>query len=177
MLKNLLIWSVVAGLSAFSLAAQPNLPPKVNSADQAFLRRAAEIDLSEVDLAQLAKQNATTEQVKQFAQRMITDHTSNLQTLKDLAARKDVTLPDQLSANNTALYGRLTKLSGTDFDHAYINAMVDGHTKAVTLFKKESQTATDSSVRTYASQTLPVVEEHLKLAHQAAVQIGATSRK
>lgn len=177
MLKNLLICSIVAGLSAFSVSAQPNLPPKVNPADQAFLRQAAEIDLSEVDLAQLAQQNATTEQVKQFAQRMITDHTSNLQTVKDLAARKDVKLPDQLSASNTALYARLGKLSGTDFDHAYINAMVEGHTKAVALFKKESQTATDSGVRTYASQTLPVVEEHLKLAHEAAVQIGATSRR
>jgi putative membrane protein len=177
MLRNLLVCSILAGLSAFCLSAQPNLPAKVNSADQAFLRHAAEIDLSEVDLAQLAKQTATTEQVKQFAQQMITDHTNNLQTLKDLAARKDVTLPDQLSTKKTALYARLTKLSGTEFDHAYINAMVDGHTKAVALFKKESQTAADSAVRNYASQTLPMVEEHLKLAHQAAVQIGATSRR
>lgn len=177
MLRNFLICSVVAGLSAFSISAQPNLPPKVNGADQAFLRQAAEIDLSEVDLAQLAKQNATTDQVKQFAQRMITDHTSNLQTLKDLAAREDVTLPDQLSTKNTDLYGRLTKLSGTSFDHAYINAMVDAHTQAVALFKKEAQTATNSSVRNYASQTLPVLEEHLKMAHQDAVQIGATSRR
>lgn len=177
MLKNLLVCSILAGFAAFSVSAQPNLPAKVSGADQAFLRQAAEIDLSEVDLAQLAQQNATTDQVKQFAQRMIADHTSNLQTLKDLAARKDVTLPDQLSANNTALYARLAKLSGTDFDHAYINAMVEGHTQAVALFKKESQSAADSAVRNYASQTLPVLEEHLKLAHQAAVQIGATSRR
>jgi len=177
MLKHLLVCSIVAGLSAFSASAQPNLPSKVSAADQAFLRHAAEIDLSEIDLAQLAQQNATTDQVKQFAQRMITDHTSNLQTLKDLAARTDVTLPDQLSTSNTALYARLTKVSGTDFDHAYINAMVDGHTKAVALFKKESQTAADSGVRNYASETLPVLQEHLRLAHQDAVQIGATSRR
>jgi putative membrane protein len=177
MLRNVWVGSIVAGLSAFCLSAQPNLPPQVSPADQGFLRQAAEIDLSEVDLAQLAQQNATTDQVKQFAQRMITDHTSNLQTLKDLAARKDVTLPDQLGAKNTALYARLTKLSGTDFDHAYINAMVEGHTQAVALFKKESQTAADSGVRNYASQTLPVVEEHLKMAHQDAVQIGATSQR
>lgn len=177
MLKSLVIGCLVAGMSVFTLSAQPNLPPQVNSADQAFLRHAAEINLSEVDLAQLAKQNATTDQVKQFAQRMITDHTNNQQTLKDLAARKDVVLPDQLSAKNMALYGRLAKLSGTDFDHAYINAMVDGHTQAVALFKKESNTASDAAVRNYASQTLPVLQEHLRLAHQAATQIGATSRR
>jgi putative membrane protein len=177
MLRNLLICSVIAGLSAFSASAQANLPPKVNSADQMFLRQAAEINLSEIDLAQLAQQNGTAEQVKQFAQRMITDHTSNLQALKDLSAREDITLPDQLSAKATALYARLGKLSGTDFDHAYINAMVDGHTQAATLFKNESRTAADSAVRAYAARTLPVVEEHLKMAHQDAVQIGATSRR
>jgi putative membrane protein len=176
MLKNLLICSIAAGVSAFSLSAQPNLPPKVNSADQAFLRHAAEINLSEIDLAQLAQQNATTDQVKQFAQQMIADHTNNQQMLKDVAAREDVTLPDQLSAKNTALYGRLGKLSGTDFDHAYISAMVEGHTQAVALFKNESKTAA-AAIRTYAEQTLPVVEGHLKMAHRDAIQIGATSRR
>jgi len=177
MLRSLFISAVIAGISVVGAYAQPNLQPKVNSADRMFLRHAAEINLSEIDLAQLAQQNATSDQVKQFAQRMITDHTNNLQTLKDLAARKDVVLPDQLSAKNTALYARLGKLSGTDFDHAYINAMIQGHTQAVALFKNESTAAANADVRSYASQTLPMVEAHLKLAHETAVQIGATSHR
>lgn len=177
MLRNLAIFSVVALFGVFALDAQVNLRPKVSSSEQAFLRHAAEINLSEVDLAQLAQQNATAEPVKQFAQRMITDHTNNQQKLKDLAAQVDVVLPDQLSVDQTALYARLGKLSGTDFDHAYINAMVEGHAQALAQFKNEVKTATDPDVRTYASDTLPMLREHLKLAHQAAVQIGAVSQR
>lgn len=177
MVKSLVILSAVALFSTMTVCAQPNLPPKVNSSEQMFLRHAAEIDLSEVDLAQLAQQNASADAVKHFAQRMITDHTQNLQMLKDLAARVDIVLPDQLGTQQTALYGRLAKLSGTEFDHAYINAMVEGHTQAVSDFKNEVKSASDADVRNYATKTLPTIEGHLKLAHEVAVQIGATSSR
>jgi putative membrane protein len=177
MVKNLVICSIAAVASAFLLCAQPKSSPSVNTSDSMFLRQAAEINLAEVELGQFAKENASAQTVKDFAQRMITDHSNAQHTLKMLAAGKNVTLPDQLDAKDMALYTRLTKLSGTAFDRAYINAMVQGHTQAVAKFKSESKAATDPDVRSYASNTLPTLEEHLKLAHQAAVQIGATSRR
>jgi putative membrane protein len=177
MLKGLVVLAIAAGVTPLFLFAQPNFKPKVDSADRTFLRQAAEINLSEVTLGQLAQEKASADVVKQFGQRMITDHTNAQQKLKDLAARVDVTLPDQATAKDMALYSRLAKLSGAEFDHVYINAMVQGHEQAVAQFKKESNTANSADVRTFASNTLPTLEEHLKLAHHAAVQIGATSRR
>jgi putative membrane protein len=177
MLKSLLIFSIAAAMAPFGLYAQTNLNPKVDSADRAFLRNAAEINMSEVVLGQFAQQKTSAEPVRAFAQRMITDHSNAQQKLRDLAAREDVVLPDLWNTKDVALYSRLAKLSGTEFDHAYIDAMVQGHTQAVQLFKMESKAAASPALRTFASQTLPMLEAHLKLAHQTAVQIGATSRK
>ena len=177
MVKNLMISSVAAAILPLFLCAQPNLKPTVNSADRTFLRQAAEINLSEVDLGQLAQEKATAEPVKNFAQRMITDHSNAEHKLNIVAARVNVILPDQLDAKDMALYSRLAKLTGPEFERAYIDAMVEGHTGAVSEFRNMSKTAADADVRRFASDTLPMLEEHLKLAHQAAVQIGATSRK
>ena len=177
MLRNLAIFSVAALICPLAVYAQVNLPAKVNPAEQAFLRHAAEINIADVDLAQLAQENSSAESVKQFAQRVINDHTNNEQKVKDLAARVDVVLPDQLSANQTDEYARLTKLSGPEFEHAYINDMIQGHEQAISQYENEAKTATNSAVRMYASETLPMLREHLKLAHQVAVEIGATSRR
>lgn len=108
---------------------------------------------------------------------MITDHTKSQQKLKVVAARTNVIFPDQATAKNTATYARLAKLSGPDLDRAYMNEMVQGHTQAVSLFKSKAKAAPDAGVRMFAQATLPILEEHLKLAHQTAVQIGATSRR
>jgi putative membrane protein len=169
--------SIAVVVAPLFLSAQPNLSPTVDNADRAFLRNAAEINLSEVVLGQFAREKATAQPVKDFGLRMITDHTVSQQKLKVLAARKNVVLPDQMDAKDMALYARLAKLSGTEFERAYIDAMVEGHTQAVSKFKTESKTASDADVRAFAADTLPMLEAHLKLAHEAAVQIGATSKR
>ena len=176
MIRSLLVFSLAA-VMPLALYAQPIFKSKVDPADRAFLRNAAEINLSEVVLGQFALQKASAEPIKAFAQRMITDHTNAQQKLKDVAAREDVVLPEIWDAKDIALYARLAKLSGPDFERAYINAMVEGHTQAVALFRSEARSAASPAVRTFASDTLPMLEEHLKLAHQASVEIGATSRR
>jgi len=177
MMKNLLACSLAAAVFPFLVYAQPILKPTVGTADRNFLRQAAEVNISEVDLGQLAQEKAAAEPVKEYAQRMITDHTAAQHTLNILAARTNIVLPDQLDAKDMALYSRLAKLSGSDFDRDYINAMVQGHTAVVSDFKSQARNAADSEVRAFASHMLPTLEEHLKLAHQDAVQIGATSKR
>lgn len=176
-MKTLVMCSVAAIVFPLFLSAQPNLKPLVDNADSMFLRHATEINLSEIYLGELAQQKASATPVKEFAQRMITDHTNAQHNLNVLAARENVILPDQVDAKDMALYARLAKLPGTDFERAYINAMVEGHTQALSQFKNEAKNAASSDVRTFANDTLPMLEEHLKLAHQTAVEIGAVSRR
>lgn len=138
----------------------------VQSKDHAFMVKAAQGGLAEVQLGQLAQQNGQSQQVKDFGKRMQDDHTKANDQLKQLASQKGVTLPDSPTAHDKAEYERLSKLKGESFDKAYSKMMVTDHKKDVSEFQKESNSGMDSDVKSFASQTLPTLQDHLKMAEQ-----------
>ncbi len=142
--------------------------------DTKFLRTVARADLAEVELGRLAEQKATNPEVKQFAQRMIHDHTQNRDQLKQVAAEQHVTLPDTISPKDKATKDSLEKLSGAEFDKAYMSDMLKDHRTDVAEVEHASKTAHNPAVKTFAEQTLPVLESHLKEAEKVAPQAGAT---
>ncbi|HWR15912.1 MAG TPA: DUF4142 domain-containing protein [Terriglobales bacterium] len=145
----------------------------LSAADKKFVMKAAEGGLTEVQLGQLAAQKGQSDDVKKFGQRMVDDHGKANDQLKQLAEQKGVTLPTEPSAKDKAEADRLSKLSGDQFDKAYMRHMVMDHKKDVAEFKKESTTAKDSDVKNFATQTLPTLEDHLKQAEQVAGSTGA----
>jgi putative membrane protein len=141
---------------------------QLDAMDRHFIRKAGEGGLAEVQLGQLATQKAQSDEVKKFGQRMVDDHSKANDQLKQLAQSKGVTLPTDLSAKDQATKARLEKLSGEQFDRAYMKDMVRDHTKDVSEFRKESNQAKDPDVKNFASQTLPTLEDHLKEARSIA---------
>ncbi|MBV8892070.1 MAG: DUF4142 domain-containing protein [Acidobacteria bacterium] len=141
---------------------------KLNAIDRHFIRKAGEGGLAEVELGKLATEKAHSEDVKKFGQRMVDDHSKANDQLKQLAESKGVSLPTQLDAKDKATMDRLGKLKGEQFDRAYMNDMVQDHAKDVSEFKKESTTAKDPEIKSFASQTLPTLEDHLKEARGIA---------
>jgi putative membrane protein len=93
---------------------------------------------------------------------MVTDHTQNQDQLKQVAQQVGYTLPSDVAPKDKATKERLEKLSGKSFDHAYMLDMVKDHTQDVAKFKTESKNATTPEIKSYASQTLPTLENHLK---------------
>ncbi len=136
--------------------------------DQTFLKKAAQGGLAEVELGQLAVQKASSDQVKQFGQRMVDDHSKANDQLKQVAEQEHVKLPTKPDAKDLATKARLEKLSGKEFDQAYMSDMVKDHKKDVAEFEKESKSATDPNVKSFAEQTLPTLREHLAQAQQIA---------
>ncbi len=138
--------------------------------DAVFVRQAAEGGLAEVELGKLATQKATSDDVKKFGQRMVDDHSKANDQLKDVASKKNITLPADLSAKDKATRSRLEKLSGAAFDRAYMADMVRDHTKDVAEFQREAKSGKDADVKGFASATLPTLESHL----QEAKSVDAT---
>jgi len=165
---KLILRSASATLVLVLLALGLSVPPAsaattVSPADQAFLVTAAQINLTEIKLGNVALQNAQRDDVKDFARTMIKDHTSLNDQLKTLAAQKEITLPDTLDAANQSMVDKLTALTGADFDKAYIGGMFKGHKKAVKAFKAEGTAATDPDVKSFVDTATPVLAEHLRL--------------
>lgn len=202
MLKSVFAGAVVMGLAAAPAFAQPpatagtsgqagqtpqtmsksskadkSAKSGAHAADQMFVMKAAKGGLAEVELGQLAQQKATSDEVKQFGQRMVTDHTKANDELKSLAQSKNITLPTTMDPKDKAEHDRLSKLSGDAFDKAYMAHMVADHRKDVNEFRKESTSGKDSEVKTWAAKTLPTLEEHLKLAQDANKAVGTSGSK
>jgi putative membrane protein len=145
---------------------------QLSSTDRNFIMKAAEGGMAEVQLGQLASQNGSSDDVKKFGQRMVDDHTKANDQLKQIAQSKGVQVPADLSAKDKAMKDKLSKMTGAEFDRAYMKDMVQDHTKDVSEFRKASTSAKDPDVKSFASQTLPTLEDHLKEAKSIAPAAG-----
>jgi putative membrane protein len=145
-------------------ATQPD-PNRISAVDRTFMITAAQSNLAEVELSQLALRQSTraSNEVQQYAQQMIQDHTLANNRLSQLASQKDVTLPTTPDAEHQALSAQLAQLSGREFDQAYMKAMQGDHVRAVTLFQNAAQRAEDPAVRTFATNILPRLQDHLQM--------------
>lgn len=146
---------------------------QLSAADRQFVKKAAEGGMAEVELGKLAVDKGGSEDVKKFGQRMVDDHSKANDQLKQLASSKNVTVPDGLNAKDKATKDRLEKLSGAQFDRAYMSDMVKDHEQDITEFNHESKMGKDSDVKDFASQTLPTLKDHLKNARSVASQTGS----
>src|SRR5581483_2793364 len=144
--------------------ASSKVGSKLSAADKKFVRQAAEGGMAEVELGKLAVDKAATQDVKQFGQRMVDDHTKANDQLKQVAENEGIKLPTVLSPTEKTEKERLSKLSGERFDQAYMTLMRKDHTKDVSEFRTESKSGHDPEVKNFAAQTLPTLQEHLKQA-------------
>ncbi len=133
------------------------------AADSHFVAAAASGGMEEVQLGKLATQKASNEKVKQFGQRMVDDHSKANDQLKQIASQENINVPTEMMPKDKAMVDKLSALSGTDFDKAYVKAMLADHKKDVATFQKEANSGKDSAVKGFASQTLPTLQEHLKM--------------
>jgi putative membrane protein len=137
--------------------------PTVCTADCSFIQAAAQGGMTEVKLGELASTSGKRDDVKEFGHRMVKDHTSINDDLKTLAAQKGVTLPDTLDTEHQRMVDKMSGLSGSDFDNAYIAGMVKDHKSDAKAFKAESSATKDTDIKGFVDKTIPVVHEHMRL--------------
>ena len=138
----------------------------IQVADANFISNAAGGSKMEIEVSKIALSKASSAQVKEFAKMMVDDHTKAYQSLKQLTDRKDVRLPDNLSELDTKKISTITKNEGKDFDREYMLTMVKDHKVMSELFQSQIQNGYDSLLKAYASQTLPTILHHLKMAEK-----------
>jgi putative membrane protein len=136
--------------------------------DQQFVMKASAADLAEINLGRVAARQASDPAVKQFAQRLVDDHTKASADLLRIANKRSLPAARTMDAQHRQLQTRLLNLKGADFDRAYLTQQVDDHKKAVALFEAASKTAKDPDLKAFAAKTLPTIRDHLKMAQDLA---------
>jgi putative membrane protein len=144
--------------------------------DKAFVKKALEGNVAEVQMGQLALQKSSDDQVKQFAQRMVDDHGKMLDQLKPAAQAMGVKVPDGPSKGAMKNMDKMKGLSGDAFDQAYIKDMVKDHKKDSSEFKQEAQNTQNPQLKQLVTEASQTIDSHLQQIQQIA-QAKGTSQK
>lgn len=131
--------------------------------DKAFVRKMIMGNHSEIDAGNLAVQKASSDEVKKFGQKMVDDHTMLLNDMTKLADDLHIKAPQTAPAKDKAMAAKLSAMSGTDFDKAYVKDMVKDHENDVAEVRKESHDAEIPQVKDAAIKALPILEGHLNM--------------
>lgn len=137
--------------------------------EKMFVTKALEGDNTEVQLGQLAQQKSQSNDVKQLAQKLVSDHTQmNEKWLKPIAQQLGVSEPKSPSKKDKKLVAKLEGLSGQDFDTQYLTMMLKDHQQDLKDFNDEAKIAQDPNLKQVATQGASVISQHLQMIEQIA---------
>jgi putative membrane protein len=158
---------ILSAVCCVALCSMPALAKEKAAAgaamtDQQFVDFAAQTDMVEANLGQLAGSSASSQPVKDYGQMLATDHTKDFNQLYDIAHQANLNMPNAIDAeHNKAMIDPFQKLNGAAFDRRYVHEMIAGHTKAIAAYKKEAADAQNPALKSYAEQALPTLQKHL----------------
>ena len=136
-------------------------PVTANEETADFLVKAANGGMAEMKLGEIAREKAVNPKVKEFGAMMVRDHSAVTDQIKTLASQRNVTLPAAVSEESQKDINDCAKKSGSDFDKAYISAMVKKHESTIDMYEKAVNKLNDGDVEAFITNTLPKVREHL----------------
>lgn len=141
--------------------------------DSEYLVAAAEVDMKEIELGNLAQKSANAD-IKALGKMMVDEHMKSSAETKALATKKNITLPAALTEKGQEAVADLTdEKAGRDFDKKYADMMVDGHEKTIEKMEKASEDAADADIRMWAANMLPTLRKHLDHAKMVKEKIDA----
>jgi putative membrane protein len=158
--KELMCCAMLGCAAMFSLVVKAELL----DADKTFLTIAAQSDVNEIKLSQLAETKASSPKIKAFAQKMVTDHQMLEAKMKPFADAAGITPPTDVDADHQAEWSKLSGLSGAEFDKEYMSAMAMDHHKALEAFTSEESATKDAKFKATVKQGKEVVAHHTKMA-------------
>ncbi|HTV95584.1 MAG TPA: DUF4142 domain-containing protein [Steroidobacteraceae bacterium] len=156
---------VIASPGAYAQAASP---PSMSAPSAAagqggtgadFVRRAAEINLTELQLSKLAMNDSTTPVIIKFSSGMDRDLRQSRTSLRQAAEKSGLGIPTSLDAQDAAMVKRLGEESGSEFDADYAKDMAMSEQKARVLYQAETSDS-NAALASYARTALPAIEEH-----------------
>ena len=164
-----------AALVATPAFAQLMKKSALDNADTAAMKQLAQANLNEIESGKAAASKAQSPDVKQFAQKMVDDHTQMLADLKTLARQKGVALPESASIKDMAQMKLMERSSGAEFDKKYMDEMVKGHQKDARETQDLASKVKDPDFKAAVQKAHAKVSQHLQMAQRIAASASAGS--
>ncbi len=155
--------TLCAPLQLSRAAEEADASMKPTAAEKAFMKKAADGGMTEVELGQIAAEKGGSDAVKDFGKDMVKDHGKINDNLKELAGKMNVTLPTSVSAKHKATIEKMSGMSGADFDNAYVPAMVKDHKMDIAEFEKAGKMAKNEDLKKFIDESLEKMKDHLEM--------------
>lgn len=145
-------------------AARANPGANKNADDVEFLLDALRSSLAEVEMGELAAQRSSDTKVRDYGAKIRSDHAAQADKIKRLLQPLAVTIPDEPANEAQLHHAGLARLSGKEFDSAFIGEMIASHKKAIEEYGAQTHANPDRALGEFASESLTMLREHLALA-------------
>ena len=138
-----------------------------------FVKSAALGGLTEIELAKLAQSKSQDASIRSFAGRLLKDREALHRELAAIAKRNRLDVPTSLDYEDEQMVKQAAAKSGAQFDAWYARQMITEQQKAIALFQGAAKMP-DADLAAFAKKTLPVLDEHQRMA--IALAPAATGR-
>jgi putative membrane protein len=172
MLSVMHIFAVAFLAVPFANRAGEDRKPMARSFDDAeFVLKAASGGMLEVELGKVAMIRCKNDNIKAFGERMVKDHGKIGDELKKAANAAGLLVPEKMNDEHQKEFDRFKEYKGENFDHDYIDYMVNCHEADLAEFTRASKEAQNPAVKDFAAKTLAVVQSHLDKAKKLQQEI------
>jgi len=144
----------------------------LSSLDRMFMMKVSQANLAEIQASRLALQKSSDYRVREAAKMLIREHSEAQSDLKDVAHQVSFNLPQKTDATHQELYRKLSRLSGSSFNKAFMSAQVKDHDAAMALFQQEVSNGSHLNTRQFAGTYLPRIQNHTIMVKETASNIG-----
>ena len=137
--------------------------PQMKVSTSEYVQKAAMGDMFEIESSKIAAEKAQNKEVKDFAQKMVKDHTESTKMITEASAKGKVnaTMPKELDAEHKAKLEKLRSASGAEFDRQYVTMQMEAHEKAMQLHAGYAKTGDNEQLKEAAEDIAEHVEDHL----------------
>ena len=169
-MNTMQIRSILSGVCCLATLAAVGIAhaTSLSKTDQQFLIMAAKTDMTEAHEGEIAANQTSRTDVKEFAKTLIQDHTESYQHLTELAAKTGISIPKGINSAKVPTIVQLVHLKGANFDRRFVDDEIAAHRQAIAVFKREAEHGQDADVKAYAAKMVPILEKHLHLAEDCA---------
>ncbi len=152
------ICSAATDVEKTAATPAPILSSEISGSDLAFLTGAASRLALLAQLAELAKKQAFTPEVKAEAASVASEQTDAAARLKVLAARMRVTLPEEPDSEGKMVLQTLGKLKGVKFDKSFLDAQADAQAQIETSLHAGADSS-DGDIKAFAEAGLRTLKQ------------------
>lgn len=166
--------AVLVVLSIGPLRAQEQASKASEAPDQTaqkFLSYAAEDNQAEIRLCLMAEKRAANPALKAFARLMVDDHVEVESRLAALGNELQIDLTDDVGKEGEQTLAKLKPLNGQEFERQFMQAQIKDHSDDIEKYSNEKKTTKNERIRQFATETIPILQQHLALARAVDAQL------